>query len=148
MLQLSPNFTLAEMTFSQTALRKGIDNTPSAQEVSNLTTLCAVLLEPARALLGVPLHVDSGYRSPALNLAIGGAWDSAHMDGRAADLIPIGMSLTDAFHKIIDSDLPFDQAIIECQAWIHFAIAEPGSTPRREALLASGTPGHWTYVAA
>lgn len=148
MTNLSLNFTLEELTFSQTALRTGLDNTPSAAEITELRALCLELLEPARSLLSVALHVDSGYRSAALNAAIGGAVDSAHMDGRAADVIPIGMSLTDAFRKIASSALPFDQAIIECGAWIHLAIAAPNQAARRQMLVASGTPGHWTYVSA
>jgi hypothetical protein len=144
-MNLSPHFTLEELTFSQTALRKGIDNTPAAGAVENLTTLCATLLEPARDLLGVPLHLDSGFRSPALNEAVGGAKTSAHMDGRAADCIPQGADLRQAFDRLRRSDLPYDQIIYECSAWIHLAIARKGETPRREALTATGGPGNWAY---
>lgn len=146
-MQLSNHFTLAELTFSQTALRKGIDNTPSAHDVDNLRRLCADVLEPVRILLGVPLHVDSGYRSPIINQLVGGAATSAHLRGRAADVIPIGMSLHDAFAKIRASAIPFDQVIQECgpTGWIHLSIVDEGMPIRREALVASGGPGHWTY---
>ena len=66
---LSPFFSLDEMTRSQTALRLGLDNTPPAEAIAELRRLCANLLEPARLLLGVPLHVDSGFRCSALNAA-------------------------------------------------------------------------------
>lgn len=145
---LSPNFTLEELTFSQIALRLGIDNTPPPAAIENLKRLCADLLEPARTLLQCPLHVDSGYRSGELNHQVGGAGDSRHMLGCAADVIPMGMDLRRAFDSINASALIFDQLILECDAWIHLGMAPPGTTPRRELLLASGSPGHWTYVNA
>lgn len=145
MTDLSPNFTLEELTHSQTALRIGIDNTPGDAERANLIRLSFTLLEPIRTLLGVPIHVDSGYRSPDLNTRIGGALNSAHVEGRAADLVPIGMDLGKAFDLIRRSLLPLDQVITECDAWIHVAIAAEGVTPRRQALAASGGPGAWKY---
>jgi zinc D-Ala-D-Ala carboxypeptidase len=148
MTAISKDFTVAELTFSQIASRQGIPNIPSAAQLANLEDLCTTLLEPARALLACPLHVDSGYRSPAINTLVGGASDSAHLDGRAADIIPIGWTLLAAFHALRGSVLPFDQIIFECNAWIHLAIAEFGSQPRRQALIAQGGPGHWSYKAA
>ena len=145
-MNLSPRITLEQMVFSQTALRTGIDNTPNAGEIANLTCLCETLLEPALDLLGVAFHYDSGFRCPALNAAVKGSKGSAHMDGRACDFIPQGMDLTKAFDILRHSGLPFDQIIIECGAWIHFAIAKNGVDPRGEMLKASGTPGAWTYV--
>jgi hypothetical protein len=147
-IQLSEHFLLSEMARSQTALRQGIDNTPDADSLENLRVLCNTLLEPVRTLLGVPLHIDSGYRSPILNSAVGGAFDSAHLEGRAADVIPIGMDLHVAFLAIEKSPLSFDQLIIECNAWLHISIPPAGAVPRHELLVATGTPGHWTYEAA
>ena len=144
-MNLSPNFTLEEMTFSQIALRQGLDNTPSPLGTANLRVLANELLEPARALLGVPLHVDSGYRSAGVNAAVGGALGSAHMDGRAADCVPIGAPLEDCFDILKASNLPIDQILFECRAWIHLAIAPVGSTPRRIAMTATGGPGNWNY---
>jgi zinc D-Ala-D-Ala carboxypeptidase len=144
-MQLSEHFSLAELTFSQTALRKGIDNTPPVIELENLRRLCWLILEPLRTLWAVPIRIDSGYRSPILNNLVGGAPTSAHMDGRAADLVPIGLDLTQAFAAIRNSQLPFDQLIIECNAWIHVAIADEGQPIRKVAMMASGSPGHWVY---
>lgn len=142
---LSANFDLDEMTRSQTALRLGVDNTPSPMQIDEMKRLCADLLEPIRVILGVPLHVDSGYRSPAVNAAVGGVGTSAHLFGRAADIVPVGLTLRDAFEKIRTSSLPYDQVIIECNAWIHVGAARMNAAPRREAMTASGSPGHWSY---
>jgi zinc D-Ala-D-Ala carboxypeptidase len=144
--QLSPHFTLEELTYSQVAARRGLDNAPHTSDLANLARLCETLLEPARLILGVPVHVDSGFRSPAVNGAVGGAPGSAHLVGRAADLLPIGMSVHEAFDALRSDALPFDQLIFECQAWIHIAIAADGQEPRRQVLIASGYAGHWTYL--
>jgi len=145
--QISQHFSYAELTFSQTALRKGINNDPPPEALENLRRLCTLILEPLRAFMGYPLHVDSGYRSALLNAAVGGASSSAHLEGRAADVIPIGLDLRTAFDIIRHSSLPFDQVIIECNAWIHVSVAPAGTDPRKEALLASGSAGNWHYEA-
>lgn len=144
-MQLSEHFSLDELTFSQTALRKGIDNAPFVESIVNLKRLCTNLLEPIRTLLGVPVHVDSGFRSSMLNTLVGGASGSAHLRGLAADIIPIGMKLQEAFDKIRASTISFDQLIIECNAWIHCAIPEEGKDAKRIMMTASGGPGHWVY---
>ena len=144
--QLSPHFTLEELVFSESAQRLGVDNTPTDQIIANLTHLCVVALEPARALWNVPVHVDSGYRCPELNKDVHGVYDSEHIFGHAADCVPQGISLIDAFRAIRNSGIVFDQLIIEENAWIHIGLAADGVTPRRECLVAQGTPGHWTYA--
>ena len=144
---LSPNFTLEQLTNSQTALRKGIDNTPSQDIVDSLTDLCVNFLEPMRELLGnIPIHIDSGYRCLELNEAVGGAATSEHLFGCAADCIPQNADLQKCFDILRNSDLPYDQIIFECKAWIHIGKARPGKTPRRQALTATGGPGSWHYV--
>lgn len=143
---LSPHFSLEELTFSQAAVRLGIDNTPDAEEIANLRHLCDELLEPARLVLGVPLHVDSGYRSIKVNAQVGGDSASAHMYGRAADIIPINMSISEAFDRLRkDITLPYDKIIFECKAWIHIAIPPLGLRARRIAETATGHPGAWKY---
>jgi zinc D-Ala-D-Ala carboxypeptidase len=146
--QLSPNFSLAELTFSEIALRQGFDNEVPASLMPNLIRLATTLLEPARARLRVPFHINSGYRSPDINAAIGGSRNSAHMECCAADIKPLGIDLLAAFHDLrVADELPYDQLILECgpTGWIHIAIALAGQTPRREALLANGRPGNWHY---
>ena len=81
---LSPHFSLEEFTASQTAVRHGIANVPTPLEVENLTRLCVEILEPLRAVLG-PVHISSGFRHWRVNRLIGGADDSQHCVGLAAD---------------------------------------------------------------
>lgn len=145
MPQLTPHFSSEELSHSDVALRRGYDNTPNAGELANLARLAGSLLEPARALLGVPMQVNSGFRCPSVNAAVGGAQNSAHMDGRACDFVPVGMDLVAAFEKLAHSGLPYDQIIIECNAWVHIAVAQVGVNPRRMAMVAGGGPGKWFY---
>lgn len=145
-LNLSEHFTLQELLFSETALRRGINNTPSDAQKDNLSLVANYLLEPARLLLNCPLHVLSGYRSPSVNAAVGGSSESAHMDGRAADFKPIGFPLAEAFDILrLSSALQYDQIIFECKAWIHVSIPAEGQPFRRQALIATGGPGDWKY---
>lgn len=132
---LTEHFSLVEMTRSEAGLRRGIPNVPNAGEIANLQRLCETVLEPIRALLNVPMHVNSGYRCPAVNAAVGGKGNSAHLDGRACDFVPMGMSLDHAMGLIQHSGLPFDQLILEYGAWIHVSIARTGSDPRGQVLV-------------
>ena len=85
-LMLSEHFSVDEFTFSATAQAMGIINTPGSIELENLGFLCREVLEPARRVLGEPIHVTSGYRCLALNRAVGGVAQSYHVRGLAADL--------------------------------------------------------------
>ena len=147
-MNLSPNFSLAELVRSDTALAQGIANIPDVGTLANLSRLCTVLLEPIRALTGQRLRINSGYRSPALNTAIpeGGAHHSQHEAGCAADPVPLdGMTLGAFFDAIRTSALPFDQCILEDKC-VHVSITlDPDATPRRQALIRHGSPGEWTY---
>jgi hypothetical protein len=150
MTQLSPHFSLEEMVHSATALRWNLENTPSDAQIANLRTLCLEQMEPVRALLGVPIHVDSGFRSPLVNRAVGStASHSDHLDGNACDFVPIGPDLSAAFDLIRASGIPFKQLIIECGAWIHISRASVSTEMRQEALLASkNASGQWVYLPA
>lgn len=119
-MKLSPHFTLAEMTVSQTARRRGIRNKPSATRIAALTLLCEEVLEPVRAHFERPVIVSSGYRSPALNKAIGGSGSSQHCKGEAADFTVPGVpdiEVAQWMHK----NLNYDQLILEFppSGWIH-----------------------------
>lgn len=121
-VQLTPHFALWEFVISQTAERNEIDNTPSEEIVENLLLLCKEILEPAREDLG-SLRVSSGYRCRALNTAIRGSRNSAHISGFAADIIPVEVSNL-AFAKWVEANRKFDQLILEFgtiiePAWIH-----------------------------
>lgn len=129
-------FTIQELTASQVAKRKGIDNTPTAQAKACLTALVANLLDPLRERWGSPLIVTSGYRCAKLNRAVGGAARSQHTKGQAADLRT--MSDTRAANKrlfefIMWSGLPFDQLIDEYDYnWVHVSFADGAN--RRQVL--------------
>lgn len=148
MLMLSPNFYLREFVQSDAALRLCIDNTPGTEAIEEMHILCEMLLEPLRAQLGKPISISSGYRSPALNAAIGGADNSAHTHGRAADLKSDGLSPADLAAALFATRAPFDQAIIEFGAWLHVAMAPRGVAPRRDFLLAVKRDGKTAYYPA
>ena len=141
-MNLTEHFTLEELTFSPTAERQKINNTPSLEAVAHLTTL-AEGLEKVRALLGGPIRITSGYRSPALNAAIGGAKNSAHMSGFAADFVcPLFGSPLDIVKEISTSSVNFDQCIHE-GTWVHISF-DPDM--RREVLTAHFHNGRAYYT--
>lgn len=134
---LTPHFTLAEMTASQVASREGLDNTPDNLTIANLVELCRTL-EQVRALVGTPILVSSGYRSPALNRKVGGSATSAHLRGLAADINAVSITPKELAKRIVGSDLAFDQLILEFDSWVHLGLAE--SRQRREVMtLRKGT---------
>jgi hypothetical protein len=135
-LPLSPHFRLSEVVVSQTAIRRQIPNDPPIAVAFALQQLATGLLDPLRDLTG-PLHVDSGYRSPELNLAVGGALHSAHTTGSAADLKPLapGVTLRRLMDLARDLPVPYDQVIWEYGAWVHVAQFGPGNVQRRQALM-------------
>lgn len=133
-MNLSPNFTLAEMTASQTAERRGLDNTPNATAIANLTRVAA-LLEQVRALIGKPIVVTSGYRSPEVNLAIGSTNKSQHPLGCAADIKVHGMTPRKVIEACIEADIPYHQIIEEFGSWVHISVPNtPSEEPKRQAL--------------
>ena len=142
-MNLSLHFSLAELVASQVATRKGIDNTPAPAIVANLTRLAA-LLEQVRALVGAPIAISSGYRSPALNRAVGGAANSAHVLGLAADIGTAKLAPKALALLIRQSDIAFDPLIYE-GTWVHIALS--AGTPRRQVLTAKFAGGGVSYVA-
>lgn len=120
-MQLSPNFSLREFTYSTTAIRHGISNDPSPEHLSNLKVLAAHL-ELVRELLGHPMTITSGYRSPELNRLVDGSSTSSHSHGLAADFHCYGYgSDFDVCRRIAASRLKFDQLIYEQanSTWVH-----------------------------
>ena len=110
---LTANFTLEELTFSQTAARLGIVNSPDAQQIDALKNLCVNVLQPLRDALGETITVSSGFRCPALNRAVSGASDSQHLLGQAADLQCFTLAPAEFFRRTVAQNLPFDQLIFE-----------------------------------
>ena len=133
-MMLTDHFDLTEFTVSETAARQGIANDPPPYVVQNLKRL-AIFLEDVRALLGVPLRITSGYRSPELNAAIGGSATSAHVHGLAADFIAPPLTVIAACQRIATSMIDFDQLIYE-HTWIHFGLS--ADKARRQVLTLVG----------
>ncbi|MFI3306721.1 MAG: D-Ala-D-Ala carboxypeptidase family metallohydrolase [Rikenellaceae bacterium] len=128
------HFTIKELSASTSAAEKNIDNTPDATATTNLKALVEMILDPAREGVGRAINVSSGYRSPALNAAVGGAATSQHNKGEAADLTCGSRSLNKDLFDYIRNNLPFDQLIDERDyLWIHVSYKRSG-TNRGEAL--------------
>ena len=136
-MNLSENFSLEEFTRSSTALALKLDNTPTAEHLANLKNLAAHM-EKVRALFNLPIEITSGYRSPAVNNAVGGVPDSAHALGHAADFHVHGVTDLEAAKKIRDSNLDFDQLIFEKNRCVHFSV-DPRM--RRQVKRQPGGPG-------
>jgi zinc D-Ala-D-Ala carboxypeptidase len=141
-VQLTKNFLLSELLYSPTAVEKGISNDPSPVEYQRLVDSAKGLFQPARDLLG-PLKVTSGFRSPGLNKAIGGASNSAHMKAFAMDSQPQAISLEEAMIRLWKSNLQFDQAILELgnrrdsitDDWLHLGFRHPDTRLQRRQFL-------------
>lgn len=137
-MKLTEHFSLEEMIKSQTGARKGIDNTPPPEVIESLKALCENVLEKIRIHFGRPVTVNSGYRGPKLNKAIGGAKSSQHMTGQAADIEIAGISNKVLFCWIRDN-LNFDQLILEFHkegvpdsGWVHVSWNSKGN--RKQVL--------------
>jgi hypothetical protein len=122
-MNLSEHFTLEEATFSDTAIRQGIDNQPDDKQLENMK-IAAEHLEKVRALLGKGINVNSWLRLPVLNVAVGGSKISSHMDGWAIDMTCAGFGNPYAVCKEIESSgIKFDQMIHEYGRWTHISFA-------------------------
>ena len=136
MIMASPNFSMDELTHSDTAARHGIDNTPNDNQKENLYKL-AMEMEDVRELLNnKPIFVSSGYRCLALNELLGSKKTSSHIKGLAADFTCRQFGTpNEIVFALINSDIPYDQAIVEFDKWTHLSFCEDQETPRRQALV-------------
>ena len=148
-MKLTENFSLNELTKSQTAERKGIDNTPSAEHQENLKSLCEMILQPIRDHFGQVVSVSSGYRSPELCVAIGSSTKSQHAKGQASDFEIFGVSNKE-LADYIDQNLDYDQLILEYwkesdpnSGWIHCSFNTQGN--RKQYLRAYKENGSTKY---
>jgi hypothetical protein len=129
--RLSRYYTLVRLVHSDTARERGIDNVPPAELIPNLRLL-ARGLDRIRLLLGHPLDISSGYRSPALNAAVGGARNSQHSQGLAADFTCPGFGPPLAIARAVrNSTIAFDTVILEFDEWVHVSFT---AAPRRRLL--------------
>ena len=130
-MRLSPNFTLAELERSQTALRLGLDNRAPQEAIKRMVLLCTEVLQPIRDHFGA-VHISSGYRDPVLNAHIGGSRRSQHMRGEAADIVVAGVTPIEVCRWIEASRIRFDQLIYEGD-WTHVSYSPQH---RRQVLTA------------
>ena len=145
--QITKNFTLAELIYSATAVKKGINNKPTEEHYKNMVSLCKNVLQPLREKLGKPINVNSCYRCPKLNTAVGGVKTSQHCNGQAADIEVMGMSNYDLACYIRDN-FEFDQLILEfCDnlkndknsGWVHVSYKDSGNRKQTLTINKSGT---------
>jgi zinc D-Ala-D-Ala carboxypeptidase len=149
-MNLSANFTLKELTKSDTATRLGLDNTPDEQALENLKTLCEMVLQPVREHYGKSVTVNSAYRSPESNAAVGGSKTSDHCKGMAADIEIVGVANADLAQWIMDN-LEYTQLILEFytpgipdSGWVHVSY-DPNNLKKQE-LTATKVAGKTTYL--
>lgn len=150
-MEISANLTLKEVSKSLTATRRGIDNEPQGEHLTNLIKLANNVFQPIREHFGKPIFVSSGYRSDKLNKAIGGSKTSQHCKGEALDLDNDGRgypSNADIFWYIYDH-LDFDQLIFEFgsmenPSWVHVSYKSEGN--RKQVLRASKSNGRTIYT--
>lgn len=155
MTQISTNFSLSELTKSETALRHNMDNTPGQAEVANLTVLAQHVLQPVRDHYKMGVKVNSGYRAPEVNASVGGSKTSDHCKGQAADIEIPGVANAELANWIKDN-LKFTQIILEFytpgipdSGWVHVsynpadlkcqcltAVKENGKTVYKPGLIA------------
>lgn len=143
-MNLTDHFTLEELTHSQTAARLGLDNEPPPDVVDALTRT-AHGLEMVRVLLQAPILVSSGYRSPKVNRAVGGAANSQHILGEAADFTAPGFGPPEMIVRAImrsTRPIPYDQLIVEYGRWVHISFSRE---PRHQALVIDHS-GTWVFV--
>lgn len=134
-MQLSEHFSLAELTTSEIAVRKGLDNLPTGIELDNLSRL-AEKLEEVRKVIGKPIMINSAFRSIEVNAAVGGVKSSQHCLGCAADIRVPNMTPDEVVKAIIASKIQYDQLIREFDSWTHISIPNlPEQTPRNQTLI-------------
>jgi hypothetical protein len=144
MTQISKHLTLAELTYSATAIKLGIVNVPNQLQTENLKTLALKVFEPTREHFGVPIHISSGYRIMNLNQALNGSITSQHCKGEAIDIDMKGDKVSNAqiFHWIKDN-LKYDQLIWEFgdkknPDWVHVSYTKVNRQQTLRAIKVNG----------
>lgn len=148
-MQLSRNFSLLEMTKSQTALRHALPNIPGSEEIENLKNLCEFVLEPIRTNFRKPVNISSGYRSPEVNILVGGSKTSDHRRGEAADIEISGVSNYELACWIRDN-LVYKQLILEfytpgqpSSGWVHVSYSKNNN--EKKTMTAIKEQGRTVY---
>ena len=141
MKQLTEHFNLSEFVRSDTATRLGIDNSINDPEIiANIKNLCEHVLEPLRAYANCPILINSGYRCPQLNAAVGGSRRSQHLKGEACDIRITDSATGNRWFRWMKENLPFDQLVKErahrssSSFWIHVSLTRDDAKNRRQAF--------------
>ena len=149
-MQLTNNFSLAEMVKSDTALRHDMDNTPGEAEIENLKRLCEQVLQPVREHFKTGVKVNSGFRHPDVNAKVGGSKTSDHCKGQAADIEIPGIPNAD-LAKWITENLDFTQVILEFytqgvpdSGWVH--VSHDPQNLKKQSLTAVKKDGKTVYL--
>ena len=149
--KITEHFTVEELTASPTAKAKGIKNTPTPEHLANMKYVCEKILEPVRAHFGKPIKINSSYRCPALNVAVGGSKTSQHVNGQAVDYEIEGVS-NKVLADWVSENLEFDQVILEFftqgdnnSGWVHTSIKKEGGN-RKQKLIAKKDGASTKYV--
>jgi len=140
--KLSANFYLEEFVISQAAERHGYRNEPNEKQIENLRLLCVNVLQPLREIINVPIFINSGFRCFNVNAAVGGRFNSQHLEGKAADFVVYSMNLIDVFNIILQK-LSFEQLIYEFGKWIH--VSWNGELNRKEVMTSKKVHGKTFY---
>ena len=153
-MQVTKHFSLQELTRSTTAQRRGISNNPTPEHLENMKYVCEQILEPVRAHFGKPVTINSSYRSPALNAAVGGSSRSQHCNGQAVDFEIQGVSNKELADWVADN-LIFDQVILEFynwkdgknSGWVHASIRKDGKNRGQRLIASKSAAGGTVYTA-
>jgi zinc D-Ala-D-Ala carboxypeptidase len=147
-MNLTKNFYLNEMLASQSAVRLGFAEqfSPDQAVIDNLKALCHNVLQPLRDGLHRAILTSSGYRCPRVNQAIGGAPNSQHLSGQAADINVGNLSTEQLYQRIKNSNLVFDQLIQEFDRWVHVSYNPNNAANRRQCLRAVKVDGKTKYL--
>lgn len=151
--RLTEHFTLEELTVSPTAKKLGLPNTPTADHIANMKYCCEKILEPVRAHFGKAVQVNSSYRAPAVNKAVGGSKTSQHVNGQAIDFEIPGIDNKVVADWVADN-LEFDQVILEFytkgdknSGWVHASIKKEGGNRRQRLVATKSKAGGTVYSA-
>ena len=151
-MKLTEHFTLAEMIVSPTAKRLGLSNQPTAEHIENMRYCCEKILEPVRAKFGKPVQINSSYRSPLVNKAVGGSATSQHVNGQAIDFEVPGVDNKVVADWVADN-LEFDQVILEFytagdknSGWVHASIKKNGGNRKQRLIATKSKAGGTKYT--
>jgi zinc D-Ala-D-Ala carboxypeptidase len=149
-MNLTANFSMHEMTKSETAIRLGLDNTPTVEVTENLLVLCEKVLQPVRDHYGKGVKINSAYRSPETNKAVGGSPVSDHCKGQAADIEIPGVPNAE-LAQWIETNLPYTQLILEFytqgipdSGWVH--VSYDANNLKKQSLTAVKKDGKTVYL--